>query len=243
MKPTEIGPEKIRDKINNFIKSQTPRGQTVPTGIGWSLWSDFSLKKEDAIDFLSDKKMSNFLLKKTGTHYAYRAILLNSIENNPELARIVFSSDKSSHLSNFKSILIRDGIYSGEISEYLFGSDDPEFLIEIIKLLDTTTATLFLSHKLERIRLEAYMKIGILSCAEMMSKDKSASIRATLCSHLPYYHPIFESMMNDRSKWVFTTVLKKIDKKHIPMMLGSKHLKQKFVKTILDKRLANLEVV
>lgn len=231
----------LRDKIERFIESKIITGQSQPVGLGWSLWEDFSLSREDFLVFLNDDTIGVYLLKRTGQHYAFRAIVLNSVGIYPELADLVFKSKSNGLLHRYKGALIISGTYIGELTPDRFDKDDIDSLITVIELSDCETAKAFLIHDSERIRLEAYNKIGILNCADLMIKDKSPAIRVTACEHLPHNDPMFEIIMSDRSKWVFAIVLKKIDKKHIPMMLGSKHLKHKFIKIILDKRLSGLE--
>lgn len=230
----------LKNKIESFIRSNTPKGSKSPVGIGWSLWQRFNMSKEEGKVFLSNESFYSFVSKKSGTHYAYRAIVLNLITDYPSLSGIVFASNKGSPLFGFKATAILNGMYEGELTKELFGPDDADAKAQFIKTCNIDEAKTFLKDPFDKVRIEAYYRMGLLTCAEEMAKDKSSKIRAIICQNLPHSHPALNQMKNDRSKWVFSLVLQKIDKRQIPLMLGSKHLKESFIKSILNKRMNNL---
>lgn len=232
--------KKLKNKIESFIRSNTPKGSKYPTGIGWSLWESFHLSKEESEVFLTNDEMSRFIAKKTGTQYAYRSVIMTIMNTHPSLSRIILSSKKGSPLFGFKSTVISTGAYEGTLSKDLFSSDDADAKVHFIRICDIDDAKTFLKDPFDKVRVEAYHRVGFLNCAEQMAKDKSSKIRALICQTLPHGHPALSLMMNDRSKWVFSLVLQKIDKKQIPLMLGSRHLKESFTKSILNKRMNNL---
>jgi hypothetical protein len=231
---------KLKTKIESFIRSNTPKGSKHPVGIGWSLWQNFNMSKEEGITFLSNSSLSTFILKKSGSQYAYRSIVLELINSHPSLSDFIFASKKQSPLFGFKATAILNGMYEGKLSKELFGPDDCDAKVQFIKVCSIEDAKTFLKDPFDKVRVEAYHRVGLLSCAEEMAKDKSSKVRAIICQHLPHGHPTLNLMMNDRSKWVYSLVLQKIDKKQIPMMLGSRHLKESFIKSVLNKRMSNL---
>jgi hypothetical protein len=230
----------LKDKIEFFIRSHTPKGSKYPIGVGWSLWDKFSLSREDAETFLTNSLFYNFVSKKAGSHYAYRAVVLGLITSHPSLSGTIFASKKGSPLFGFKATAILNGMYEGTLTKELFGPDDADAKVQFIRTCSIDDAKSFLKDPFDKVRAEAYHRIGLLSCAEEMAKDKSSKIRAIICQNLPHGHPALNLMMNDRSKWVFYSVLQKIDKKQIPLMLGSRHLKESFIKSALNKRMSNL---
>ncbi len=235
----ELLPESkiLTKKLTEFIKSKTPTGQTKPPGLGWTLWDEFHFNLVDAKIFLSDEGFERYMHNLCGTRYARKAIILNALRDFPALSDIVFAVSKKSKLHEFKVTIVKEGLYEGSLDskKFLYGDDDAA--VAFIRISDAEVAKTFIKNISEKIRLEAYYKIGVIECAEMMAKDKSVSIRSVIANSLPYGHDALKIMMDDRSKYVYGTVLRKIDKQHIPMMLGSHHLKEKFVKLILDKRL------
>lgn len=232
--------KKLKNRIESFIRSNTPKGSKQPVGIGWSLWQNFNMSKVEASVFLSDGSFYSFISKKSGSHYAYRSIVLGLITDYPSLSEIIFASKKGSPLFGFKATLILNGMHEGELTKELFGPDDADAKVQFIKVCSIEDAKTFLKDPFDKVRVEAYYRIGLLACAEEMAKDKSSKIRAIICQHLPHGHPALNQMKNDRSKWVFSLTLQKIDKRQIPLMLGSKHLKESFTKSILNKRMNNL---
>lgn len=230
---------KLKNKIETFIRSNTPKGAKHPVGVGWSLWQNFNMSKEEGVTFLSNSCFYSFVIKKSGSHYAYQTIVLDLVATHPTLSELIFSAKKQSPLFGFKANIITNGIYEGELTRELFGPDDADAKAHFVKICSIENAKTFLKDPSDKVRVEAYHRVGLLSCAEEMARDKSAKIRAIICQNLPHGHPALTIMMNDRSKWVYSLVLQKIDKRQIPMMLGSKHLKESYIKSILNKRMNN----
>jgi hypothetical protein len=230
----------LKNKIDSFIKRQTPKGAKYPTGIGYSLWNNFTISKEDGEIYLLDKSFIKFMNTKSGTLYAYRSLLNHILSIHPSLSIHVLSSDKKSHLYSHKPQIISHGIYDFEIDSSLFGSDDAAAKVEYLKICPIEKVESFLKDPSDKVRIEAYNRKGLLSCIEEMTSDKSAKVRATICNALPYNHPALNKLINDRSKWVFYSALKKIHKSKLPLVLGSKHLKEGFINLVLQKRMNNL---
>ena len=230
------GSEELRQKISDFIIANTPKKARYATGLGWTLWEKFNLSLEETEIFLRDKSIYNYFIAKCGTWQSYNTLAIKSVTLYPELSEIVLTSDIDSHLYKLKTHIINMGLYIAPLpsADLIL---DPEAIIASIRIMGAEDAKRFLSNTNDRIRLEAYNKVGYLACAEQMAKDKSSKIRAIICQHLPCGDSSFELMMNDRSEWVFGSVLQKIDIKHIPMMLGSKHLAKDRVREILNRRI------
>jgi hypothetical protein len=227
----------LKEKIANFIRINTPKGAKMPLGIGWSLWNSFSMTEDESRTFLEDESFFDWIYKKCGTMYTYRSIATNSLEAYPELSKIVLNS-KSKKLSQLKPVIINQGLYKDILSEEIINLE-PEVKSEYIKICDISDVHCFLNDKNDKVRIEAYKRIGVISSADKMIKDKSAKVRLFICQVLPYGHPAFELLINDRSKWVFAFVARKINKGKIPLLLGSRHISDPFISSILKKRMIN----
>lgn len=231
---------KLKSRIENFIKSHTPKGAKYPVGVGWSLWNNFIISKEEGEVYLLDKRFQKFMNIKCGSAYTYRALLIHTISLHPSLSIHILSSDKKSHLYAYKTQVISNGIYDFELKPTMFDEGDVSAKIEYLKICPIEKVDTFLKDPSDKVRIEAYNRKGLLSCVEEMTKDKSAKVRAAICQALPHNHPALNNLINDRSKWVFYSVIKKIDKEKLPMVLGSRHLKESFINLILQKRMNHL---
>ena len=230
----------LKIKISDFIKKNTPKGAKYPHGGSWSMWNSFDLSKDETDILFSEKSFSKFLHNKTGTPYAFRAVVLHAISLHPDLSIKILESDGKSPLFPFKNVVISTGLYSKEIDPNIFKDYDHIAKSEYLRICPTDMVERFLKDPSDKVRIAAYNRMGMLSCAEQMTKDKSAKVRTAICQVLPYGHPALENLIHDRSKWVFYSVLKKVDKSKIPMMLGSRHLKDGFINSVLKKRMSNL---
>lgn len=230
----------LKNKIDSFIKRHTTKGSRFPVGVGYSIWNNFIVSKEDGECYLLDKTFIKFMNIKCGTTYAYRAFLNHIISIHPSLSAHILSSDKKSHLYSYKSQIISNGIYDFEIDPSQFDQGDVSAKIEYLKICPIEKVDSFLKDPSDKVRIEAYNRRGLLSCVDEMTSDKSAKVRAAICQVLPYNHPALDKLINDRSKWVFYSALKKIDKTKLPLVLGSKHLKESFINLVLQKRMNHL---
>jgi hypothetical protein len=237
---TEEKSKNLKEKIVKFIKNNTKSGSRYPTGIGWSFWNDLPLTKEDGEILLTDKSFSRFINSKGGSYFAYRALVFSTISHHPSLSIHVLTADQKNPLYPYKSNIISSGLYDYKIDSNIFKDYDSSAKAEYLKICPMNEVDKFLKDPSDKVRIEAYNRIGILSCAEQMAKDKSAKVRAVICQALPHNHSALNLMINDRSKWVFYSVIRKIDKSKIPLMLGSRHLKESFVQSVLKKRMSNL---
>lgn len=230
----------LKFKIDDFIKKQTPKGAKYPPGGSWSIWNTFSISREEAETLFSEKSFSKFLHTKTGTPYAFRAVVLHAVALHPELSEKILIADTKSPLFPFKGVVISTGLYVKDVDPDLFKDYDNVAKTEYLKICSSDKVERFLKDPSDKVRIAAYNRMGMLSCADQMTKDKSAKVRTAICQVLPYGHPALENLIHDRSKWVFYSVLKKVDTSKIPLMLGSRHLKDGFINSILKKRMSNL---
>jgi hypothetical protein len=236
----DLKTQELKEKIVRTLKTSTPKGSRYAPGASWSVWNTFVISKEEGELYLKDKSFLKFMATKCGTPYAYSALLIHIISIHPSLSIHILNSDKKSHLYHYKAKVILNGLYDYEINPSMFNDSDVAAKTEYLRVCPIDEVKLFLKDQSDKVRIEAYNRMGLLSCAEEMTKDKSARVRAAICHVLPCNHPALNNLINDRSKWVFASVLKKIDKSKIPMMLGSRHLKESFVNLALNKRMSNL---
>ena len=237
---TEEKSKNLKEKILRFIKSGTKAGARYPAGIGWSFWNDLPLSKKEGEILLTDPSFSKFINLKGGSYFAYRTLALSTVSRHPDLSIYILKSDPKSQLYSYKTNIISTGLYTDKIDPNIFQDHDSVAKAEYLKICPINEVDRFLKDKSDKVRIEAYNRMGILACAESMAKDKSAKVRATICQALPYNHPALSLMMHDRSKWVFYTVISKIEVSKIPLMLGSRHIKESFVQSVLKKRMNNL---
>ncbi len=235
----KITSKEVKEKILNFIKINTPKGSSKPLGLGWSLWNSFHLTKEESTAYILDDSIPAWVHKKCGTPYAYRSILNNALEAHPDLSELILDSN-SKTLLDVKPIIISQGLYNESISLEKIVKSEPSVKCEYLKICRIEDVSLFFTDKNERVRIEAYKRYGILSSVDKMIKDKSAKVRLTACQSLPSGHPAFNLLINDRSKWVFCFVVKKINKNKLPLLLGNNLIKDPFIKDLFKKRMMNI---
>ena len=109
--------------------------------------------------------------------------------------------------------------------------------MRILEICNPSDAVTFVSSDYDKVKLAAYKKLGPLNYMDTMIKDPHAIIRRYAISILSPGDKRLASFINDRSQDIFCQALMKISAEHIPMMLGSNHLKKKRAKNILNQRL------
>jgi hypothetical protein len=114
----------------------------------------------------------------------------------------------------------------------------PEFIqARLLEICNPSDAATFVDSDYDKVKLAAYKKLGPINYMDAMVKDPHAIIRRYAISILSPGDKRLASFINDRSQDIFCQALMKISAEHIPMMLGSNHLKKKRAKNILNQRL------
>jgi hypothetical protein len=114
----------------------------------------------------------------------------------------------------------------------------PEFIqMRLLELCNPEDAVKFIESDFDKVKLASYKKLGPLNYMEKMISDPHAVIRRYAISILSPGDKRLALFINDRSHDIFCQALTKISAEHIPMMLGSNHLKKKRAKGILNQRL------
>jgi hypothetical protein len=114
----------------------------------------------------------------------------------------------------------------------------PEFIqMRLLELCNPEDAVKFVDSDYDKVKLASYKKLGPLNYMDKMIQDPHAVIRRYAISILSPGDKRLASFINDRSQDIFCQALMKIAPEHIPMMLGSNHLKKKRAKNILNQRL------
>jgi hypothetical protein len=153
--------------------------------------------------------------------------------------RILFNSNSE---DSFKNSIINNNYANTE--ELLgFISDRkalffPEFIqARLLEICNPSDAVTFIDSDYDKVKLAAYKKLGPLNYMDKMVSDSHAIIRRYAISILSPGDKRLASFINDRSQDIFCQALMKISAEHIPMMLGSSHLKKRRAKEILNQRL------
>ena len=109
---------------------------------------------------------------------------------------------------------------------------------KILELANPEDCTPFLTSSHDKVKLFAYKKLGPMKYLDQMISDPHAMIRSYAISIISPGDSRLAGFIDDRSEYIFCEALSKISADLIPMMLGSRHLKKKRAKGILNQRLA-----
>lgn len=205
----------------------------------WNLsdWDKLSLSKDEMEVFLKDKEIYDFIAKKTGSHYTYKSIVWKNISRFPTLSTHILEADVNHHLFSYKPLIISMGLYHSSCKITDFKEHDVYAKIEWIKIAPILEIKKYLKDSDSKVRLEAFRRTGFMEVADLMIADKSAKIRTEITRVLPFGDPRFDKLKNDRSKWVFYEVIRKIDRNQLPLLVGNKNINSKFIKEVLNRRL------
>ncbi len=159
---------------------------------------------------------------------------------NPLVSKkILFCSNSD---DSFKSAIISNNyLNTEEMMEFVSTRKAlllPEFIqARMLEICNPADAVTFVDSDYDKVKLAAYKKLGPLNYMDKMVSDPHAIIRRYAISILSPGDKRLASFINDRSGDIFCQALMKISPEHIPMMLGSSHLKKKRAKGILNQRL------
>lgn len=233
---TTAEPKKaLKEKIQTFLR-ELKRKKKIHL---WSLsdWDSLILSKDEVEIFLAEKEIYEFVNKKTGSYYTYKSIVWKNIPRFPALANYVLDADNNHHLFSYKPMIISMGLYHASCKIPEFKEYDTQAKIEWIKIAPILDVKKYTKDSDPKVRLEVFRRVGFMEVADLMVADKSAKIRSEITRVLPFGDPRFDKLKNDRSKWVFYEVIRKIDKNQLPLLVGNKNINSRFIKEVLNRRL------
>jgi hypothetical protein len=178
---------------------------------------------------------------RTWVSWAVSTLINNWVMINSSLAKKIIlapSADESvkSFISD-KSIVpidvLVEFVKNGSINSF------PEHMqMKLLEVLNPEDCKTFLNSNCDKVKLFAYKKLGPLNHLDDLISDPHAMIRSYAISIISPGDKRLAGFIDDRSEYIFCEALSKISSEHIPMMLGSRHLKKKRAKGILNQRLA-----
>jgi len=173
--------------------------------------------------------------------WAVSGVVNNWVMINPSLAKkIILAPSVHESVKYFisnKSIvsidILIELVKNGSINSF------PEHMqMKLLEVLNPEDCTVFLQSSYDKVKLFAYKKLGPLKYLDDLISDPHAMIRSYAISIISPGDKRLAGFIDDRSEMIFCEALSKISSEHIPMMLGSRHLKKRRAKGILNQRLA-----
>ncbi len=146
-----------------------------------------------------------------------------------------------SNILSFRATVLWQGLISRSLLEKMIKNGfilkvHPWFQEKVIGLYGSEEAKYFLASESDSVRLAAYNKIGAIKCTDAMLADKSAKVRLRAIEVMDSNDERISGLINDNSKKVFGEVLKKIEDEKLPLLIGNKHLKDKYFKRYFEER-------
>jgi len=90
----------------------------------------------------------------------------------------------------------------------------------------------------EKVRLEAYKRLGPMEHLDEMLMDKSRHVRSFAAEWMPANYEVPTKSLSDRAYWSFSKILEKVSISQVPMLLGNANLrKNKHMVEVLQSRL------
>jgi hypothetical protein len=177
----------------------------------------------------------------TGDNYSesfFDYYVQNICKQNRSLGDKVALHSKVEH---FKGMVLWRGLVSNSTVEKMIKSEFilktfPYFQENIVTLYGSEEAKVFVKSEYEAVRLAAYKKLGPIRHIDAMLADKSAKIRLYTVQIMDFGDERLSLLINDSSKRVFAEVLEKISEKDLPLLIGNRFLKDKYIKKRFESR-------
>lgn len=146
-----------------------------------------------------------------------------------------------SNILSFRATVLWQGLVSQALIQKMIKNGfilkvHPFFQEKVIGLYGSEEAKYFLASESDSVRLAAYNKIGAIKCIDAMLLDGSAKVRLRAVEVMDSNDERISSLINDSSKKVFGEVLKKIGDEKLPLLIGNKHLKDRYFKRYFEER-------
>lgn len=171
-------------------------------------------------------------------------IISDWIAGNDSIAKKVIFNDMVA--DPIKNNIVARSLIS--IEDIMKNSKDKKILYlpqdmqeRILEISNPEDISVFAESPFEKIRIKAYQKMGPLKYIDNMIEDSSADVRLYAVNIISPRDQRLAKLVNDRSSRVFEVALSKIHPSLIPMMVGSKHLKKRGIKSLLQQRMMSAQ--
>jgi hypothetical protein len=145
-------------------------------------------------------------------------------------------------LDEVKSFIIRFGLYDNSIKvNDIYDLLDKRAKLDLIFISDSIIAKKAITDKEPDIRMAAFQRLGFITMLSKMLEDPSARIRKKAVELIPMGDQRLDSLTLEKSKFVFQDIVRKIDKKNLPMLLANRNIDDAEIKNVFNRRMANLE--
>lgn len=210
-----------------------------------SLYASRVLLSEDEILTLSKVGFKDF--KKLIALPISEGLISDIIIHNISISDRSYIANKiltlsSKELDKIKAIIVRYGYYNSDVKiQDLYESFDKKAKIELILISDHSVAKKAISDKDPDVRLVAFQKLGFLQILSKMLEDPVAGIRKRATEIIPSGDERLESLVLEKSKYVFEDIVRKIDRKNLPLLLANRNIEDSLIKYFFNKRMNELE--
>lgn len=153
----------------------------------------------------------------------------------PECAKEILEKSKFDDLKVW--VLETGYITDLDVYDKLTESKDLSVMFFALKRCSIDKIRELKTHPNHRVRRFVFQRLGPKECLDDMLDDKNRDIRAMGVKYAPYNYKKLSDMAMEKSKLVFVELVKKIDDDLLPILLGSKHIKDPKVEALLLKRM------
>jgi hypothetical protein len=243
--------------LSNIKKIQKPNKGYIPRESIYAELSAMPMPTKVEIDYLVSTSYAMICLDKfirenlheKGEHSYSTWIntpIINSVtcfyvlEREKIEAGFIESLYKNSNNEHMLHVLVNNSVYSSlKCLEFL--ADKRSYDLQKIAV---TISSLEVVKKLtksnyDKVRAEAYKRLGPAEYLDEMLVDKSRHVRAIAASWIPMGYTVPQKALLDRAYWSFTLIADKVSVDQIPMLLGNKNLAKN--KALVQKLQARME--
>ena len=200
--------------------------------------SSFSLSDESLIKLLTDKEVYRTFVKRVsaiGNKWYVATILgaqISRLKNVPvDILEKSLNDDivirllRAGHFPDVSYINNVAKSRTGEAQVYAAHYCDIDTLKEIRK------------SKNSKVRAVAYQRLGPVNYLDEMLSDRKKEVRIMGLEFAPVNYPFLSKMVGELSLEAFRVLINKVNINDIPLFLGNRNMKHRYVKSVVENRM------
>lgn len=134
--------------------------------------------------------------------------------------------------------MVKGSAYTAACLNHLMNKQSYDLQMVAVKVCSIDNLQVMKKSPHEKVRLEAYKRLGPMEYLDEMLVDKSRHVRSLAAEWMPTNYEVPAKALSDRAYWSFVKILEKVSLNQIPMLLGNSNLKKsKSMVAMLQNRL------
>lgn len=225
-------------EFNSFLKKIADSGWRECSRI---MSEDIAVIDDNVFENIicNEQVWNNYMSNYTIGHWIGDQILHGALNFHRSKSESILKSEGNIKL---KEIIVKSGLYNDvKVLDHLAVNESGEIQYIAAHYCSMKALRLIVGAKSSKVRKVVFQRLGPVECLDLMLDDKIADIREEGVRMAPYGYEKLNNMTKEIARGPFSKLIGKISSEYLPMLLANRNLKDKWISTRLQERIASEE--